>query len=576
MSKVRINIKLDVQTGKAIANIKGVETEFKNLNTAVKTAATATKSMNDNAGLAGATVQALGQGIGDLRYGFGAVANNISQVGSLMGALAAKAGTAKQAVKDLKKAFVGPLGILFAFQVIVAAVDFFISRQEKAAKASKDLEKATKALNNEISKQTTELNAVMRSYELGSLAGDDLKDVVSDLNNKYHDANLALDDNNKLTEKSLGWINGSIEAAKSLAKNRALMTELTNLYSDSLEANTIVGQKNYDMMAKIEELAELKAKRDEARANGQIGIVDTLNKSIRYREGELKDIATDLGELITDRERIQTAIDNKASQLDYTGLINGGDKGDKIDRPKNLTGLDSGLEATGVNTDALMDPEVMFQQSKNETLINLQRNLNNELDAMRNADLIAERFTSEGKMAIQQAYMSHTRRALGLAQGLMGENNKLKGAAIIAEKALAIGQVLMNDSKSRSAAFTHAQALGPIAGAGYLATQNALTTANTAGSVAAIGISAATALGKLKQGGGGSSAQGPRGGAAGGGGTQFDFNLVGQNSSTQNAIANSITAQQGNEPVQAYVVQNDISNAQDLQDNIINNVTIGN
>ena len=72
-----------------------------------------------------------------------------------------------------------------------------------------------------------------------------------------------------------------------------------------------------------------------------------------------------------------------------------------------------------------------------------------------------------------------------------------------------------------------------------------------------------------KGGGGGASGSAPSGG---GGSQPPSFNIVGASETNQLADAIGGQAQQ---PVQAYVVANDVTTAQSLQNNIVEGATIG-
>ena len=102
--------------------------------------------LEQSAGLAGATIVSFGQGLTDIRFGFGAVANNISQVGTLMSVLVAKTGSLRLAFKALGAAFKGPLGILVIFQGAIALIDVLSARQKKAKREAED---ATAAFSEE-------------------------------------------------------------------------------------------------------------------------------------------------------------------------------------------------------------------------------------------------------------------------------------------------------------------------------------------------------------------------------------------------------------------------------------------
>ena len=90
-------------------------------------------------GLHAASAMELGRVFSDAPYGIRGVANNISQLGSLMSqaAITTDAATGKVigfsgAIKGLWKSLMGPLGILLAFQASIAAMEYFSNSASKA------------------------------------------------------------------------------------------------------------------------------------------------------------------------------------------------------------------------------------------------------------------------------------------------------------------------------------------------------------------------------------------------------------------------------------------------------------
>ena len=102
-------IQVDTKSGKIAVdgltkNFVKAETAFKKLNAEVQNVTkTGLNPLTGATGLAGAAVTELGRTISDVNYGFPAVANNISQLGSLFTILTAKAGGAKEAFALMKK-----------------------------------------------------------------------------------------------------------------------------------------------------------------------------------------------------------------------------------------------------------------------------------------------------------------------------------------------------------------------------------------------------------------------------------------------------------------------------------------
>ena len=152
----RIIFSIEFTEKGAIRKIDGVTTSVKKFDSELKKATLANKqfnntlsgreSMTTNAGLAGATLTELGRTISDLPYGIRGVANNLSQLSTLFTTMVAKVddnvkGFARvgRAVKMLRTQLMGPLGIVLAFQAVIALLDFFVGGAKKAKEATDEL-----------------------------------------------------------------------------------------------------------------------------------------------------------------------------------------------------------------------------------------------------------------------------------------------------------------------------------------------------------------------------------------------------------------------------------------------------
>jgi hypothetical protein len=107
------------------------------------------ESMITNAGLAGATLTELGRTISDLPYGIRGIANNLSQLSTLFVTMVSKVdGSVKgfarvgKAFKMLTSQLMGPLGLILAFQAVIALLDAFAGRSKKAAEETDKLNEA--------------------------------------------------------------------------------------------------------------------------------------------------------------------------------------------------------------------------------------------------------------------------------------------------------------------------------------------------------------------------------------------------------------------------------------------------
>jgi chromosome segregation ATPase len=175
---------------------------------------------------------------------------------------------------------------------------------------------------------------------------------------------------------------------------------------------------------------------------------------------------------------------------------------------------------------------------------------------------------AQAKASINMMAADNVGKAFALIGKMAGKNRALQAAAIIGENAAGIAKQIIS-TKAANAAVTlkYAALPGGVALAAAEKTMNNVSLGlGIAGSMAAT----QKALASLKS-GGSASAPSVRGGR-GEGGQAPAFNVVG--AAPENQLAQAI-GQQDAQPVKAYVVSNEITNAQSLERNIINESTIG-
>ena len=143
----------------AVHKINGVKTAVQKFEKQLKQTTQANKEFNStlsgresmitNAGLAGATLTELGRTISDLPYGIRGIANNLSQLSTLFVTMVSKVdGSVKgfarvgKAFKMLTSQLMGPLGLILAFQAVIALLDAFAGRSKKAAEETDKLNEA--------------------------------------------------------------------------------------------------------------------------------------------------------------------------------------------------------------------------------------------------------------------------------------------------------------------------------------------------------------------------------------------------------------------------------------------------
>lgn len=168
---------------------------------------------------------------------------------------------------------------------------------------------------------------------------------------------------------------------------------------------------------------------------------------------------------------------------------------------------------------------------------------------------------ADAKKAIQDAVLDNISGGLGVLKQLGEKNKAIQKAAIIAENAVGIAKIILNTQ----AANAKSVAASPLTGGQPWVAINTISGAlGVAGSL----LATKKALSEL---GGGSAGSAPSVSGGGGGAAPApNFNVVGN--SGVNQIAQTLGNQQ---PVQAYVVANNVTTQQSLDRNIVNNASLG-
>ena len=192
---------------------------------------------------------------------------------------------------------------------------------------------------------------------------------------------------------------------------------------------------------------------------------------------------------------------------------------------------------------------------------------------------LAKQQELEAEINLQEAKANAIQDGFQVISQLAGKNKALAAGLLLVEKGLAIGQVISNAAKSIAQAKANLAATPAVIGVapnplyavqaaatakGILATKLAAAT-----SIATIAAQAIPTLSGSGGGGGGGSA-----GGLGGGGADSQapsFNVVGATETSQLADAIGGQTQQ---PVQAFVVANDVTTAQRLENNIVEGATL--
>lgn len=207
--------------------------------------------------------------------------------------------------------------------------------------------------------------------------------------------------------------------------------------------------------------------------------------------------------------------------------------------------------------------------------LRIKTEANAETEILRQKQINDAKTVADAEKAIQDAQISNLESGISLVKDLAGDNKKIQAAALIAENAVGIAKTIINTLTANAGALATPQAIltSGAAAVPVIAANNIAAGISIAASVAAT----AKGLSALKAGGSPTSATNPS--TSGGGGTSApsipsspsqapSFNVVGQ--SGFNQVAGALGSQP---PIQAFVVAGDVTSAQQLQNNTIQQAT---
>ena len=184
--------------------------------------------------------------------------------------------------------------------------------------------------------------------------------------------------------------------------------------------------------------------------------------------------------------------------------------------------------------------------------------------ASADAEIAAARAVVEQKAAIQMQGLDVALQGVQLIKGVFEQQKGIQKAAVIAESAIGIAKMIIANKLANVAALATPQAIATSGAAAVpvIALNNISTGIGIAANIAATGKA-------LKTLGGGTAPTAPPlgGGGGGGGGVSApNFNIVGNSGINQ-------LAELGGQPIQAYVVSGEVTSAQALDRNRIQNAT---
>jgi len=563
-------------------------------------AAEATKAGRAQSGLNNAILLETGRLASDASYGFTAIANNLSQVVTLFASFVKTNDGVVESFKQLGRSLLGTGGFLIAIQLIISFGPKILEFFNKLIGRSTLLKDTFEELNSTIGDSAGKFEIYIRTLQDSTKSDKEKKDAIDALNKEFPEyidrlekAGVTIEDVKNKTKEAEEQNKLQREEIKRLAMARAAQAKIEEesakliqfAIDEELEKRNILQKRQEEINKqktknrKIELLEE--KKRTEGLTRGEKNRLSNLKTDIEeeasLNEKKIKSYDDQLEALKTknkkEREEIETNID---LLLDFTDIPSEIAERTKVEM---LDTFSSGLETNELLLMGYTEQQIMAMEALDEGF----KERNNKFDELdrqnkkRLKDLTeAEKAETKARIAIREGYLDAAKSVSNGLKALGDLDDGFKIAAIITEKAEAIGKVIIKTKETNQVIGAAAKARAMLGDPTAIVKGKARITANniSAGiNIAGIVAAAAGGINAIKS---KSSTGAAVGGAAGGGEAGEveapDFNVVGVGGVSQ--LATTLAGVTG-QPIKAFVVSKEISTAQELDRNITTTASIG-
>jgi hypothetical protein len=475
--------------------------------------------------------------------------------------------TAFTGMTAASKAFmVGGIGLLLTgIGLLIANWDNLTASSSKAAAEQKKYAEETKKSAEE-NKKATETIAeestafVGLIYQLKSTNENskERKQLINEINAKYGTTLKNLSDETAFQAQLNLAVKDYISYQKAkyeLSANEKQITE--NLKKQEIYQNKLVSAK---LALNQAELA---------------GASGSYQSTQKLREAAQDNIDKYTGTL--------KSLDDKLVMLGYNQLSLTNQTADKY-----VPVVEKSTKATEDNTDAIDKNAKKYEEVGSLKLLTQEEHIKTSLDLLKeqvdaeaiinkdardkalaadkaaaDAQIANAKAVAEQKAAIQMQGLDVALQGVQLIKGVFEQQKGIQKAAVIAESAIGIAKMIIANKLANVAALATPQAIATSGAAAVpvIALNNISTGIGIAANIAATGKA-------LKTLGGGTAPTAPSTGGGGGGGgvTAPNFNIVGNSGINQ-------LAELGGQPIQAYVVSGEVTSAQALDRNRIQNAS---
>jgi hypothetical protein len=534
---------------------------------------------------------ALSQGL----QGLGESIDSFKQLGAVIktttifqkaSAVAQKVWNAAMASNPIGVIVVAVLALITAGYALIKMFNDSSEANEKAAAATKANTLALQNQSKQAEKSISKLSEYNKyQYDMAKASGAS-SEQLRKLALKHKDEEIALNQKNTMLARStflrerdtLAMLKNSdasddvIAAQEKLTQDtyKEFNKQREGYYKSKEEKVALIRQQNVELkteQSNANKTASDKQKQanEKAKADAQKAKEDKI-KAEKDKADALERIRQ--GEIDTEKER--RAEELRQVQEQYKQLIAEAEKyyGENSAKVLSLKEAQRTKEKELTDKFAAEDAEKKLAEDE-KAKAEAQKKLDDE-KAIADEKIKIEQAVNDAKISLQNQALDTASAGIGLLKGLFEKNKGLQKAALIAESAIGISKIIINTQAANAAAKLK-YALLP-GGAALSAVEIGLNKVS-----AGIGIAAniaATAKGLAALGGGGAASGGSVGGSSGGGASAPaptpQFNVVGN--SGINQVAATLGQQQ---PVQAFVVANQVTSQQALDRSIVNNASLG-
>ena len=411
-------------------------------------------------------------------------------------------------------------------------------------------------------------DAIDEVANIGKIAGEELSKIS--ISNAVEQAKLNVQLKNS-AELAAAQQSRLVEQYDRQAEQlRQVRDEERNTVAERKEANDKLLEVLAEQEAAMLKQADLQvaAAQNEVNKNNTIEAQVALIDALANKEGVLAQVEglrseQKANDLALDREQIEltnSMLESESTLSIERKRFNAEQITDEIARLEALKEIDL-LEAEqeGLRLQAIVDNANAETQAK----IDAEIALNEFNEQSRQTNLQRDKEISEAKVNISKAEAEAKSKNLANTENALNSLGALAGEQTAAGKGLAIASATINTYRGVSDALA-AKTVTPF--------ETALKFVNAA-AILGNGLKnvqkiASVKIPRTSGSGGGVGGSAPGGGAAP---APPSFNVVG---ASETSVLADTVAEQTNEPVQAYVVSNDVTTAQSLENNIVEGATL--